>query len=117
MLPADGKVTFIDRMICNWDGPAADHNGVSMVQRQCVEQNSDGIYEMVSENISFSPQNACEHDPTSNHYSPGGFKWLLWDPFEGLAKDYVTAPTASDLLEISTLNNDELKSPALPVEF
>lgn len=54
------RKTFLDRMICNWAGPANNHSGVKAVQKQEMELvSTTGIFTATSSKIKFVPRNSC----------------------------------------------------------
>ena len=62
------RTTNIDRMICNWAGPAQVINraGESKVQRQQLSYDStNNVWKSTTDNITFAPTNDCDFDNSS----------------------------------------------------
>lgn len=61
---AGGGDVVIDGMICNWSGPANNHELQSYVQLQEIQESPSGIFESVSDSlaITYAPTNSCGYD-------------------------------------------------------
>ena len=62
------RTTNIDRMICNWAGPAQVINraGESKVQRQQLSYDStNNVWKSTTDNITFAPTTSCDFDNSS----------------------------------------------------
>ena len=65
---------WIDRMICNWAGPANQHTGITKLQKQTMTM-TDGKFVVGTNNITYTPSNDCSNNVG---YSSGGmFGWKL----------------------------------------
>ncbi len=96
----DTNLGRIDGMICNWAGPNNDHTPQDLVQRQCVEVGTDGVYASAAApapKILYAPTNSCDY--------PGGAFTYASDAGT-MTNDVPTATAAfaNDLLAIGDMS-------------
>ncbi|HMZ57703.1 MAG TPA: hypothetical protein PL048_02940 [Leptospiraceae bacterium] len=91
----------LDRMICNWAGPAGNRTGQQKVQRQTIKYDIRfNLFVPVTDNITFAPTNSCNWNFGTNPTTQ----------FQGVTTQGIT----NNLIDMSAYSFSLPESPAAP---
>lgn len=105
----------IDGFICNWAGPGGSHTMQDFVQRQGLEEASDGLFDSVSTDlaIGYAPTNSCDYDGL------GTFSYDLDPAMNTTDMSDPAVAVANDLLDLTdtTFTEAGFTLPTAPENF